>query len=167
MQLVFETERLVIYRYEASDFDDFFLLNGDEEIMRYIRPAQNRDDSLLFFEKKILDAYVKQPGIGRWGMRSKSDGSFIGSFAIIPVQHSTDLQLGYSLLKTTRGKGYASEAVQGGIKYAFEQLELASIAAITEIDNLASQKVLLRSGFVFEKEFFEGEKRLNLYRLTH
>ena len=96
----------------------------------------------------------------------KSDGSFIGSFAIIPVQNSSDLQLGYSLLRSTRGKGYASEAVQSGIKYAFEQLKLASIAAITEIDNHASQKVLLRSGFVFEKEFLEGEKKLNLYRVS-
>jgi len=165
MQPVFETERLVIYRYEAGDFDDFFLLNGDEEIMRYIRPAQNREDSLLFFEK-IMEAYNEQPGIGRWGMRSKSDGSYIGSFAIIPVQDSTDLQLGYSLLRATRGKGYASEAVQGGIKYAFEQLKLASIAAITEIENFASQKVLLRRGFAYEKEFNEGAKKLNLYRLS-
>ena len=165
MQPVFETERLVIHLYEAGDFEDFFLLNGDEEVMRYIRPAQNREDSLLFF-KKIIDAYNEQPGIGRWAMRLKSDGSFIGSFAIIPVQNSSDLQLGYSLLRSTRGKGYASEAVQGGIKYAFEQLKLASIAAITEIDNHASQKVLLRSGFVFEKEFLEGEKKLNLYRVS-
>jgi len=164
MHPVFETERLIIHRYEAVDFDNFFMLNGDEEIMRYIRPVQNREDSLLFFEK-IMESYNEQPGIGRWGMRSKSDGNFIGSFAVIPVQNSTDLQLGYALLKHAWGKGYASEAVQGGIAYAFNQLRLASIAAITEIDNLASQKVLLRNGFVFEKEFNEGQKKLNLYKL--
>ena len=164
MHPVFETERLIVHRYAAGDFDNFFLLNGDEEIMRYIRPVQNREDSLLFFDK-IIAAYDEQPGLGRWGMRSKSDGNFIGSFAVISVQNSSDLQLGYALLKHAWGKGYASEAVQGGIAYAFNKLQLASIAAITEINNLASQKVLLRNGFTFEKEFTEGQKKLNLYKI--
>lgn len=164
MYKIFETERLFVHRYSEKDFDDFFLLNGDDDIMRYIRPAQNREDSLQFFEK-IIQAYDEQPDLGRWGMRLKADNSFVGSFAVIPVAFSTDLQLGYALLKTVRGKGYASEAVMGGIAYMFDQLKLESIAAITEIENTASQKVLLRNGFVFEKKFNEGEKELNLYRL--
>ena len=164
MTRIFETERLYIYPYSVEDFDDFFRLNGDEDIMRYIRPVKSREDTKLFFEQ-VLDDYITKPGLGRWGMRLKEDNRFVGSFAVIPVQQSRDIQLGYALLKDAWGRGYASEAVRGGINYVFDQLKLSSVAAITEAANEASQKVLLRNGFLFEKTFDEGEKKLFLYRL--
>ena len=62
--LVFETERLYIRPYTMADFDDFFRMNGDGEVMRYIRPAQTREQSKDFLEK-IITAYAEKPGTGR------------------------------------------------------------------------------------------------------
>ena len=146
-----------------DDLEDFFKLNGDEEIMRYIRPAQSRSQSTEYLST-IIRAYDELPGIGRWAMLSKTDNSFVGSFAIIPVAQSTDIQLGYALLKNNWGRGYASESVYGGLKFALHNLDLKTITGITELDNKASQKVLLKCGFVFEKFFEEEGKKLNLYR---
>lgn len=165
MKPIFETGRLSIQPYSIDDFEHFFRLNSDEEIMRYIRPAQNREQSRDFFTKVLAD-YAEQPGMGRWAMFSKEEQRFIGSFAVIPVQDSIDIQLGYALLQENWGKGYASESVRGGIDYAFNVLNLSSIAGITEAANLNSQKVLLRNGFVFEKTFSEQEKMLHFYRIT-
>ena len=165
MQPIFETQRLSIRPYTIADFQHFYSLNSDEDIMRYIRPAQDLQGSKDFFEK-ILTDYEERPGLGRWGMFSKDGNIFVGSFAVIPVHDTDDIQLGYALLKENWGKGYASESVKGGLKYAFESLNLSSIAGITEAGNLASQRVLLKAGFVFEKTFREGEKELLQYRYT-
>jgi [ribosomal protein S5]-alanine N-acetyltransferase len=164
MPVLFQTPRLYIRHYTLDDFENFFRLNGDPEIMRYIRPAQPRDKSLLFL-KEIIARYEEQPGLGRWGMFSHSDHEFVGSFAVIPVQNSDKLQLGYSLLKENWGKGYASEAVAGGIRYMFDTLGLTEIAGITFPENTASQKVLLRSGFAFDKMIKEEDGEMNLYML--
>ncbi len=159
---IFETDRLFVRPYTADDLPLFFRLNGDEEVMRYIRPAQSLGQTQEFLEKTIA-AYAERPGIGRWALFSKSDQQFAGSFAIIPVDNSDQLQLGYALTKENWGKGYASESVKGGIQYAFGNLGLTEIAAITFPENIPSQKVLLKNGFVFDKAFMEEEKQLNLY----
>ena len=164
-QIVFETERLIVRPYTMDELDNFFKLNGDEEVMRYIRKAQTLQESQVFL-KKIITAYSERPGTGRWGMFSKENEQYVGSFAIIPVENSDKLQLGYALLKENWGKGYASESVKGGIQYAFHQLGLTEIAGITFPENIPSQKVLLKNGFVFDKTIIEEGKEMNLYSLT-
>lgn len=164
MPVLFQTPRLYIRHYSPEDFEDFFKLNGDPEIMRYIRPAQPREKSLVFFNE-IMESYKTQPGQGRWGMYEHTDHAFVGSFAVLPVKGSDKLQLGYSLLKENWGKGYASEAVAGGIRYMFDELALSEIAGITFPENTASQKVLLRNGFVFDSKIKEEDGEMNLYML--
>ena len=161
-EIVFETERLFMRPYTMGDLHDFFRLNGDEDVMRYIRPAQNLEETKKFLQK-IIDAYKEIRGIGRWAVFSKTDQQFAGSFAIIPIENSTQLQLGYALLKENWGQGYASESVKGGLQYAFDQLGLTEIAGITYPENVPSQKVLLKNGFVFDNTFFEEDKELHIY----
>jgi [ribosomal protein S5]-alanine N-acetyltransferase len=163
-QIIFETERLFVRLYSMDDFDNFFRLNSDEEVMRYIRAVQTREQSKGFL-KKIIAAYKQRPGTGRWGIFLRENKEFVGSFAVIPVEQSDKLQLGYALLKENWGKGYASESVKAGIQYAFDKLRLTEIAAITFPENISSQKVLLKNGFAFDKTFTEGDKLLNLYML--
>ena len=164
MLIIFETERLIVRSYTMDDIDHFFRLNGDKDVMRYIRPAQTREQSKVFL-RKIIAAYKERPGAGRWGMFSTENGEFVGSFAVIPVENSAMLQMGYALLKENWGKGYASESVKGGIEYVFGPLGLSAIAGITFPENIASQKVLLKNGFVFDKTITEDGAELNLYML--
>jgi ribosomal-protein-alanine N-acetyltransferase len=159
---IFHTERLFVRPYTEADLDDFFRLNGDEEIMRYIRPAQDFEQSKAFLRQIIID-YTFRPGIGRWALYSTDGPHFVGSFAIIPVEGSSLLQLGYALTRENWGKGYASESVRGGLVYAREHLRLSSIAGITYPDNTASQHVLLKNGFVFDSEFLEDGKKMHQY----
>ncbi len=89
----------------------------------------------------------------------------MGSFAVIPIEGSDKLQLGYALLKEHWGNGYASESVKGGIEYAFGHLNLPEIAGITYPANIPSQKVLLKNGFVLNNTFKEGNNELHYYLL--
>lgn len=160
--IIFETERIIVRPYTKNDLHHFFRLNGDEDIMRYIRPAQTLEQTKEFL-KRIVNDYELWPGMGRWAMFRKDDQEFIGSFAIIPIENSDKLQLGYALVKTDWGKGYASESVKGGLQYAFGKLGLTEIAGITYPENISSQKVLLKNGFVFDSVFTEDERELSLY----
>ncbi|THU39472.1 GNAT family N-acetyltransferase [Niastella caeni] len=162
--VVFETDRLVIRRYTLEDEENFFRLNGDEEVMRYIRAPKDRQECALFL-KRNLAFYEQFPLLGRWAMIEKSADTFVGSFAIIPVEttdHSrhAEIQLGYALLKEYWGKGYATESTLAGRQYAFDVMKLPMIVAITETENIASQKVLLRSGFIQQPNIKEGNKDL-------
>ena len=146
MKIIFETERLYIRYYTKTDADNFYRLNGDPAVMQYIREAKTREACDLFLLQTI-EYYVQHPQLGRWAMFTKSPDIFVGSFAVIPVENSPNIQLGYALLAEHWGKGYASESVKGGMQYAFEVMKLEKIYAITQIPNIASQKVLQKCGF--------------------
>ena len=165
MQPIFETQRLSIRPYTIADFQHFYSLNSDEDIMRYIRPAQDLQGSKDFFEK-ILTDYEERPGLGRWGMFSKDGNIFVGSFAVIPVHDTDDIQLGYALLKENWGKGYASESAAACLKYGFEMLGLQTIVARAMHENLASVQVMKKIGMTYWKETECGEEPAVCYKIT-
>lgn len=163
MNLIFETSRLLVREYETSDAEDFIALNGNEAVMQYIRPAVSRHDALDLFETN-LRFYRENAGLGRWAVFAKKYGAFIGSFAIIPLPgDATKIQIGYALMPDAWGKGYASELVESGIPFFFQQQDKEVLYGVTELPNIASQKVLLKSGFKEEMEFAEGEKLLKRF----
>ena len=148
-----------------EDLDVFYRLNGDEKIVRYIRAPKSYWECRGFLEQ-IIGSYKDRPVNWRVALVSLETNQVIGSFAIMPVAGTGDTQLGYSLLPEHWGKGYATEIAVAGARYAFVELGLDSIVAITEVANAASQHVLLKSGFVLEKEYEEMGKMLRRYRLT-
>jgi ribosomal-protein-alanine N-acetyltransferase len=160
--IVFETVRLVVRRSTAEDFEYLYQLNSDADVMRYIRPTMGIDEAKAFLQKNI-DLYNEFPLLGRWATFDKA-GHFVGSFAIIHIPGSLDIQLGYALLKPNWGKGYASELAARGVQYAIEN-GINPLYAITEDGNVASQKVLTKNAFRFLYSVKEGEKILFRYQL--
>jgi [ribosomal protein S5]-alanine N-acetyltransferase len=155
--IVFQTERLIVRTYNADDKENFFLMNGDEEIVRYIRAAKSREECDRFL-LEVIKYSDENPLFGRWAVHEKETGNFAGTFAIIPVEGTDHLQLGYSLLKTAWGKGYATELTKAGIAYFFEKTLLNELHALTQAENIPSQKVLLKSGFIQSGSVFEEGK---------
>ena len=157
--IVFETDRLLVRHYTEADADNFFLLNGDPQVMRYIRPVKSRGDTDLFFTEVI--AYSKNnPAFGRMAVIEKKTDIFVGSFAVIPLEKTVHMQLGYSLLPSCWGKGFATELTKAGLKYIFDKTNLDEIFGVTESANIDSQKVLLKSGFARHSTTIEETKEL-------
>ena len=96
----------------------------------------------------------------------KKDGSkigFIGHFYVLHVA-GKQLEIGYSLVPSERGKGYCTEATQLMVDYLFLSKDTKRVQAQTDPRNVASHKVLEKVGFKKEgtlrKSFFmRGEWR--------
>jgi len=158
--IIFDTERLIVRQYVfETDAENFFLLNSDDEVMRYIRATKSKEECNVFL-KKIIETYKINPLIGRWAANEKTTGKFVGSFAIIPIEDSDDIQLGYAFLKENWGKGFASELTKAGLDYYFKNTTADHIYAIAEEANIASHNVLLKNGFVRDGIKKEQEKEL-------
>lgn len=162
---VFETDRLIVRHYTETDADNFFLLNSDPEVMRYIRPVKSREDTDLFFAE-VIQYSKDNPAYGRMAVVDKQSNVFVGSFAIIPLEGTLHMQLGYSLLPAYWGKGFATELTKTGLKYVFTQTNLEEIFGVTESGNTDSQKVLLKAGFTHHSNVMEGVKQLYRFILV-
>jgi [ribosomal protein S5]-alanine N-acetyltransferase len=159
MSQVFETERLMVRSYVSADKLNFFLLNGNPDVVRYIRPAKSREECDAFLEQIMADERI-YPLFGRWAVIEKKSKEFVGSFAVIPVENEQHMQLGYALLPEHWKKGFATELTRAGLEYVFSRTGLDTIYAYTEKPNLASQKVLLKCGFLPYAEKLEKGKVL-------
>lgn len=163
MSIIFETERLIVRQFTEEDFDNFFLLTGNAAVMQYIRPVSTKDenDKLLL---ENIEAYKKNPHGGRWSVMEKENNSFAGSFAIIPLPSAPGkIQLGYSLRLEKWGRGFATELTKTGLEYFMKNYSEPEIYGITEIPNVASQKVLLKAGFRPAGSFVEEGKELLMF----
>jgi len=96
----------------------------------------------------------------------KKDGSKIGFIGHFYVLHPAgrQLEIGYSLVPSERGKGYCTEAANIMVDYLFLSRDAIRIQAQTDPRNVASQKVLEKVGFkkegILRKSFFmRGEWR--------
>jgi ribosomal-protein-alanine N-acetyltransferase len=78
------------------------------------------------------------------------------------------VDIGFALLTDYEAKGYAYEAAYACINYSKEKLNISSFAAITLPTNNRSIQLLLRLGFLFNKNFiFEStNEELQLYTLS-
>lgn len=90
----------------------------------------------------------------------RKDGSKIGFIVHFYVLHPAgrQLEIGYALVPSERGKGYCTEAAQLIVDYLFLSKNTMRIQAQTDPRNVASQKVLEKVGF--KKE---GTLRKNLF----
>lgn len=164
--VIFETERLVVKQFVfETDAENFFLINGDEEVMRYIRAPKTREECDEFLKQNI-EGYRTNPLMGRWSVHEKHSGKYVGSFAFIPVEGTEDSQLGYALLKEFWGKGFATELTKEGIRYVFSKTGLDAVYGITLAQNLDSQKVLLKAGFKLHRSYREEEKDVCSFVIT-
>ena len=161
----FETERLMVRRLRADDKDNFFLLNGSEEVMRYIRATKTREESDAHLETILADeAANPAAGMGRWLIEEKATGNFIGSFAIIPIPSELEkTQLGYSFIPEAWGRGYATEVCIAGLLFFLEKTDIPEIYGVTETANTASMKVLQKAGFQFHSIKMEEGKELTIF----
>ncbi len=162
--LIFETDRLIVKRFTENNKEEFYKVNGDAQVMKYIRPAKSRSETDAFL-LEVIEYYNQTKIFGRWGVWNKSSNEFVGSFALIPVEKSEKMQLGYALLPSHWGLGYASELTRAGIEYTFHRTPLLEVYGYTEKENLGSIKVLEKCGFKYNDQKSEGSKIILEYIL--
>lgn len=146
-----ETERLILREATKDDVKDMFVYLSDPEVVKHMGmgPFQSAEDVL-----EELEWYksIREQGTGiRWGIALKDSGKIIGSCGFlnrIPKHYRSEI--GYELSKEHWGKGIASEALEKVIKYGFEHLKLERIEALIEPENVPSQKLVERQGFIRE-----------------
>ena len=145
--MVFETERLIFEKLKLEDLDSIMPIWGDAEIMKYCGGAGTRERELRALQYYI---YMQQEkGFSPYKVIVKESGKTIGVCGFNPPARGYDTELMYHLLKSAWGKGYATEAAKGCIDFAKRELNIEKIGASVDLNNPASQKVLIKAGFQF------------------
>jgi len=141
------TARLAFRELRVSDLDDLHRLDRDPDVMRYIRdgriaPRAETEQRLA----RSVAMYPIYPGLGRWYASRRDTGAFIGWFVLNYVPETVQVEIGYRLAPEAWGHGFATEGATELVRYGLRDLGLDQVIGVTHPDNIASQRVLLKSG---------------------
>jgi ribosomal-protein-alanine N-acetyltransferase len=88
------------------------------------------------------------PPFNVWIVIEAATNTVVGDVGFIgPPGASGIVEIGYSIVPARRRRGYARDATNALVVWAFEQPGVLSVVAGTDRDNIASQKVLEAVGF--------------------
>jgi ribosomal-protein-alanine N-acetyltransferase len=140
------TERLTLRRFTLDDLDWLADMYSDAEVTRYLGGIKDRASVEVMLRVRILDYYEQNPGFGMWVTLDRSTGDRVGFHLLSNIQGETIIQVGFGLVKSAWGKGFGTEMAAAVLAYGFTDLALPRIVAIANLDNHASQHVLLKIG---------------------
>lgn len=152
-----ETERLILRRFADSDLEPFLAYRNDPEVARYQswESCTEREATAMIEELKSL-----QPGTpGEWfqfAVESKETVLLVGDCALKVDEDGRQAEVGFTLSREHQGKGYAAEAVSCLLDYAFGDLGLHRVVAITDQENEPSFALLERLGMRQEGQFVQN-----------
>ncbi|RBL90285.1 GNAT family N-acetyltransferase [Chitinophaga flava] len=144
MRIHYQNSKIVIREFLPAELSIFCKLFKDDSVTRYL-PFRTPEQYIEAFHDALED-YKKGP-FGRWGIFDAVNNDFIGMclarfFADMPSQ----VEIGYTLSQAYWGKGIATESSKALVDYCFTNTDTHEVVAVTDLDNIGSQKVLEKAG---------------------
>ncbi|MFD7906233.1 GNAT family N-acetyltransferase [Kitasatospora sp. NPDC059747] len=162
MNAYLRTDRLTLRRFTPADLDDLAALHGHPDVMRHIDDGRPVPRTAVEREHlpALLREYVELPdGMGCFAAVGTSSKRFLGWVSLRPASSvgltGGDTELGYRMLPSTWGRGYATEGARAIVHHAFTELGVERIVATTMTVNTASRRVMEKTGLTHVRTFFE------------
>jgi ribosomal-protein-alanine N-acetyltransferase len=167
MHIIFETPRLLLRRFTETDAPLLLQLNSDPEVVKYVHEPilETEDQARNIIMNIILPQYKND--LGRWAMHIKDTMEFIGWCGLKHLPEKSEIDLGYRLVKKEWGKGYATEAAHHTLDYGFNELNLKLITGKAHVENIASLKILEKTGMTFIREEIEDGCPIKVYNIAN
>ncbi len=112
---------------------------------------EQTDDVLKAAYQEMLQSCLDHPDQWKWyclWMIELKDGTHVGDLSFKGLNADGSVEIGYGIKEEHRGRGYATEAVNAAVTWALGQPGVTRVEAETEPDNIVSQRVLEKCGFV-------------------
>lgn len=148
-----ETERLQLKKINESHVEDILKIRSNEFINRFVQrnSPKNNYDALQFI--LTIKQRTENNRTFYWGISLKDQPYLIGTICLWNFSEDRKVaEVGYELLPEYHRKGIMSEVLATVNDFAFRELHLDEIVAMTHQDNESSKRLLLKHHFVWEEE---------------
>lgn len=161
-----ETERLRFRKLTDDDFEAWLPFFKSEEAVKFFNySVDNAEQHCREWIAKIKDRYTDNNGM--MVLEHKQTRELVGQCGLLKhhVDGVDELEIGYNILLTHWGNGYATEAAQKCKEAGFE-LGLQSIISIISPNNDKSIRVAERNGMTLDKRTVYRGMEVDIYRVN-
>jgi RimJ/RimL family protein N-acetyltransferase len=145
-----ETERLILRPPVAEDLDGWAELMADPESARFIGGPVERPGAWRGLA--TMTGSWALHGFGMFSVIEKAGGRWIGRLGPWRPEAWPGSEVGWGLLKSSWGKGYATEGATAAIDWAFDALGWTDVIHCIETANQPSRRVAERLGSTRQRE---------------
>lgn len=140
----YETERLCIRHFDPADVDSCYKGWGrDEQLGKFILGYPMTKETMKSFVMTMTE------NENSWVIVERKSGLCIGYITVdIPYPQLVIGEIGYVIGEHFQRKGYAYETVSELLRIYFEEKSLYMIEAKYNINNVSSERLLKKLGFV-------------------
>lgn len=150
----FRTKRLLLRHWKEEDLPLFAKINADKRVMKYFPSTLSVEESHHLAKKFQLELNEKPYGL--WAVEVVNVASFIGFVGLhyqdFLAAFTPCIEIGWRLACEHWGKGYAFEAANKVVVYAFNTLKLKEIVSFTTPDNKRSRRLMEKLGMTHNPE---------------
>ncbi len=143
-----ETDRLILRAYREEDREDFAAMNGHPDVGAWLSGPLDRAGSDAMMDR-ITDL-IAEHGFGFWAAERKADRRLIGAIGLLIMADDLPtpgaIELGWRLHPEAQGSGLATEGAAAARDWAFANLGVDEVVAITADTNVRSQSVMRKIG---------------------
>ncbi|MCL2147788.1 MAG: GNAT family N-acetyltransferase [Methanomassiliicoccaceae archaeon] len=157
--MIIRTERLILRPLTPADAETAYRgWTGDADVAKYVswlphRSIADTEEWLREIQWEQEDADNISPRDNYiWGFVLKETGELFGSGGLIWDDGRQLYQVGYNIMKSHWNKGYTTEAMKGVLGFAAASLGIKRVAGGHAKDNLASERVIKKLGFVYDRD---------------
>ncbi|HWG46916.1 MAG TPA: GNAT family N-acetyltransferase [Gemmataceae bacterium] len=146
------TSQLLLRRMRAEDLDDLTRMHLDPHVMATLGGVRSPAETKEWLGRQI--DHWEQHGFGLWMVREPQSGRFMGRGGLhhVEIDGHDEIEVGYTFLAEFWGRGLATELAHESVRVAFEILQLPEIVCFTLTTNHASQRVMQKAGFRYERD---------------
>lgn len=151
MNIIVETNRLIIREFEEDDLVSLYKIESDSRIIEFIPWSKL---STLNECKRKIKRYInnyKKYDLNSWAVVERETNEVIGITQLIYSNKIKGVELGTKLLPGYWNKGYASELSKAIVNYGLYELGIDEITAVTDVNNAGAIKSLLNMGMQLKR----------------
>lgn len=149
------TARLRLRPWRESDLAPFAAMNADPLVMEHFAAPLTREESDAYARRMM--AAIEGRGWGNWALEEIGGEPFVGfaglSAPSFEAHFTPCTEIGWRLVRSAWGRGYATQAARAALAFGFGELGLAEIVSFTALANARSIAVMERLGMRRDGEF--------------
>lgn len=148
----FETERLILIPTTELDAAFIFELVNSPKWLQFIgdRNVKNIDDAKAYIANRMTPQ-LQTLGYGNYTVIRKADNAKLGICGLYDRAYLEGIDLGFAFLPIYEKQGYAYESALAIRDAGLSIFNIKKMVAITTKEHVASQQLLHKLGFVFQK----------------
>ena len=147
-----ETKRLLLREIDLLDAQDINEYASDIEVTKFtVWGPDSIEETKMFIKEVVKNQRIESRTDYDFGIVLKESNKLIGTGSIIVDDlNNKEGSMGYCINKKFWGEGYGTELLEGMKKLSFKLLKLHRIYALVDPENIASIRVLEKSGMIRE-----------------